>query len=220
MDARRPVTLAVCPPELFPPLATLALARRADVFVAGDTFAYARGARANRMRLRTPDGWSWATAPLDGARAGAPLAETRLAPTAAWATRLARMLRFNYGRAPYYEHYIPEVDALLHAPHGSAAAFALASAALAFGWFGLAAPVPASSLAGVPSTLAAIVAERGAGRLLSLPATHAHDAAVAPADALAWSEPAYRQAFPGFVAGLSCLDALFNRGPHARDLIA
>ena len=217
--------LAVRLPELFPPLATLALAAdvqtRGGRFVVGDAFGYTRTQRANRMRVRTPDGATWATAPLVGATLGRRLDRLALAPTAAWASRMARTLQHAYGQSPFFAHYGDEVVSLLGAPHASAAALALASTAWLFARAGLAPPVAASSLVDTathdaPLTLAALVEASGAARLLALADTAAHDARHAPTDEVTFEERERRQMFDGFVPGLSGLDALFLYGPRLR----
>jgi hypothetical protein len=211
--------LAVRLPALFPPLDVLALAARAGRFVVGDTFPYTRSAWANRTRIRTPQGWMMLTAPLAGAALGRPLCDVPLAPAATYAPKLVRALQFNYGGSPFHAHYAPEVEALLHTPHPSAAALALASMRWLFAAYGLAPPEAASALPGAPATLAAVVAATGADRLVALPDTAAHDARVAPCERFEPPAPTYRQPFPGFVPGLSALDALFMRGPEARLLL-
>lgn len=219
--------LAVRLPELFPPLATLVLAARVEAaggrFVVGDAFGYTRTQRANRMRVRTPDGATWATAPLVGAALGRRLDRIALAPVAAWAPRMARTLQHAYGQAPFFAHYGSDVVALLAAPHASAAALALASTAWLFARAGLASPVAASSLVAAPHdgplALADLVAATGAARLVALADTAAHDARHAPTDVVAFEERPRRQMFDGFVPGLSGLDALFLYGPRLRTWI-
>ena len=234
------MTLAVRLPELFPPLATLALAARAGaaggVFVVGDAFGYTRTQRASRMRVRTADGWTWASAPLVAASLGQRLDTVALAPPRTWAPRLARTLQHAYGQSPFFAHYGPDACALLAAPHASAAALALASTAWLFARFGLAAPVAASSLVPAASastsgdsaalTLDALCAATGATRLLSLSDTAARDERVRPVEVVEAAERPRRQMFEdaagvagGFVGGLSALDALFLYGPAARQWI-
>lgn len=218
--------LAVRLPELFPPVATLALAahveRQGGRFVVGDAFGYTRTQRASRMRLRTSAGVTWATAPLVDARLGARLDGLALAPTTSWAPRIERTLQHAYGQAPFFTHYADAVRALLAAPHASAADLALASTAWLFARLGLATPTTASALvpdaAGLetPLSLAAVVAAAGADCLVALPDTAAHDARVAPTDVFAFAERPRRQRFDGFVAGLSALDGLFFYGPRLR----
>jgi len=212
--------LAVRLPAFFPPLDVLALAARAERFVVGDTFPYTRSAWANRTRIRTPQGWMMLTVPLAGAALGRPLREVPLAPVAAYAPKLVRALQFNYGGSPFHAHYAPEIEALLYTPYSSAADLALASMRWLFAAFGLMAPEAASALPGAPASLAGVVSATGATRLIALPDTANHDARVAPCERFDPPAATYRQPFPGFVPGLSALDALFMRGPEARLLLA
>lgn len=224
------MTLAVRLPDLFPPLAVLALAAQAETeggaFVVGDVFGYTRTQRANRMRLRTADGWTWATAPLAGATLGQRLDTVALAPTLPWARRMTRTLQHAYGQAPFFAHYGPDVAAILAAPHASAASLALASTAWLFARFSLPAPIAASALVSetaggdaedaAPLTLADLVDRSGATQLVALPDTAERDARTRPTNVLPFVERPRRQMFDGFVPGLSALDALFLYGPDVR----
>ncbi len=211
--------LAVRLPAFFPPLAVLTLAAKASRFVVGDTFAYTRTAQANRTRIRTPQGWMALTVPLAGAAHGRPLCEVPLAPPSAYAPKLLRALQFNYGTSPFHAHLAPELAELLHTPYPSAAALALATMRWLWAAFGLPAPEVASALPGAPATLADVVQACGVRVLIALPDTHKHDARLAPTVLCVPPAHEYRQPFPGFVPGLSALDALMMRGPEARFLL-
>lgn len=213
--------LAVRPPAYFPPLAVLALAARADVFVVGDTFAYSRQSGMNRARIRSTAGAMWLTVPVGtahGRRADAIV----LGGWPEAARHAKKALRFGYGKTPFYEHYADGLHALLDASHATLADLAVATTVWLFEHFGLAAPLRASALPGAPGDLAAVVDTASPASLVALPGAVAHDRAAVPVpvEALAWTEPTYRQPFPGFVPGLSALDALLMRGPDARALLA
>jgi len=214
------VRLVVCPPLYFPPLSVLALAARADRFAMGDTFVYSRQSGMNRMRIRSTAGAMWLTVPV-GTAHGRRVDEVRLDGWPEAARHAKKALRFGYGKAPFYEHYIDDLHALFDTPFATLADLTVASTAWLFERFGLDAPLRASALPGAPGDLAAVVEAVSPSSLVALPEALAHDrAAVAtPVEAMAWTEPTYRQPFPGFVSGLSAVDALLMRGPRARDLL-
>lgn len=222
--------LAVRPPAYFPRLAELALAARAEALVLGDTFAFSRQSTHNRARIRSTAGAMWLSVPV-GTAHGRRLDGVALDAWPEAARHARKALRFSYGKAPFYEHYADALDALLAAEHSTLAALACATTDWLFARFGLPAPRRASSLPGAPATLAEVVSALPATSLLVLPETLARDrAALAspvealpvealPVEALDWAERPYRQPFAGFVPGLSALDALMMRGPHARALL-
>lgn len=213
--------LAVRPPAYFPPLAVLALAFRADAFVVGDTFAYSRQSGTNRTRIRSTAGAMWLTVPV-GTAHGRRVDEIALDRWPEAARHAKKALRFGYGKTPFYEHYVGDLHALLDRPYATIADLAFATTAWLFERFGLDAPRRASNLTNTPGDLAAVVEALRPAALLTLPEAFAHDRAAVPVpvEALEWVEPTYRQPFPGFVPGLSALDALLMRGPHARALLA
>jgi hypothetical protein len=219
---------AVRPPEYFPRLEYAALLLAADRFVVADTFAFSRQAGQNRTRIRTAEGpgWQWLTVPRRHTAPGTPLLALPLDAARPWARTHARALRYNYGMAPFYEHYREGVEGLLGRPWPSLGALAAATvewtARQLRAETGL---VRASDLPGAPATLSAVWEALGAPSVLgTLPESAGRDAARLASyrprvQVLDFQEPERRQNFPGFVGGLSVLDLLFNHGPGAADLL-
>jgi hypothetical protein len=201
--------VAVATPPFAPPLAFFARWQRADLLVAGDTFAYSRRSAASRTRIQTPEGLLWLGVPVDSGQTGRPLHQVRLATHATdarlpWPRKLARTLRFTYGTAPFYAHYASRLKELFEQPHPSLAHLNVALLGLLAGWLGVTTPlVLASELSGAPPT------ER---EVLDVLSARSPGAAVAET---AYHE-APRYAHNGaFVPGLSALDALMAIGPEA-----
>ena len=217
---------AVRPPEYFPRLDYAALLLAADRFVVADTFPFSRQAWHNRTRLRTPEGWQWLTVPRRHAEAGAPLLALPVDDAAPWTRTHRRTLRYDYGMAPYFEHYREGVEGLLGRPWPSLGALATASVQWAARQLRAETEVVrASDLPGAPGTLPAVWAALGAPAVLgTLPESAERDAerlaAFGPTvRALVFAEPERRQNFPGFVGGLGVLDLLFNYGPSAAEVL-
>lgn len=195
----------VATPPFLPPPAFFARWHRADLLVAGDTFAYSRRSTHNRARIQTPEGLLWLTVPVEGGQTGASLRSVRLARHATdarlpWPLKLARTLRFVYGTAPFYAHYAPQLERAFAAAHPNLAALNLALLRLVGGWVGVETPLAcASDLPGAPSG--------EAGARAAVP--HA-----APAPEAAAEPPRYAHN-GAFTPGLSVLDALMAVGPEA-----
>jgi hypothetical protein len=217
--------LLIIPPEYFPAPSVLAAALCADRVVLADTYQYVRQSRQNRAAVRSPDGMQWLTIPLEGGQHGVPIDRCRIAERDDWRSRHLKAIRFNYGRSPFYEHFVPDLERLI-APKrraeeggGWLSDVTCATAELLLHWLDVASPVVrASALAGRPATLAAIRSAFPDHQPVvtgdRVPSDDPRDVRVVRLDPLS-----YRQAFDGYQPGLSGLDLLLNLGPDARRLL-
>lgn len=198
-----------CPPDYLPGFAFWAAALRADEVLLVTGAQYVRQSNHNRARVRTPEGAQWLTIPVRRGQFGSPLREMEISPEGSWWRHHSKALQYNYGSTPFYEHLMPELR-----PHLTAEATRLIEVSVplihlcarwlqceaafqevethakGFGWSGGEAGAPTGSQA----------------------------PAVPPAST-PQPTPTYRQAFEGFVPGLSIIDLLFNHGPRARDIL-
>ncbi len=208
--------LAVRPPDYFPPAAHAALLASAGRVVLADTFAFSRQSTHNRARIATSQGPQWMTVPRTRAAVGTPLDRVEVVADG-WPRKHVRTLRSAYGMAPFAEHLLPEVEALLAGTHASLGALAAATTAWALRRLGATADVAlASALPGAPATLADVWDAAGRGPLLSL--TPDRDAAAVPdVRPFDYAEPPRWQVWgEALTPGLSVLDVLLTHGPDAR----
>jgi hypothetical protein len=219
---------AVRPPEYFPRLEYAALLLAADRFVVADTFPFSRQAWQNRTRIRTPEepGWQWLTVPRRHTAPEAALFTLPPDDAAPWGRTHRRALRYNYGMAPFYEHYRQGLDALLARTWPSIGALAAATVAwTARQLHATVEVVCAADLPGAPETLPAVWEALGAPpALATLPESAERDAerlaGYGPrVRVLCFDERPRRQNFPGFVGDLGVLDLLLNYGPDAAALL-
>ena len=210
----QPPLLAIRPPDYFPPAAHAALLASAGRVVLADTFAFSRQSTHNRARIGTAQGPQWITVPRGHASVGTPMNRIAVADDG-WARRHLRALRSSYGMAPFADHLLPEVEALLAGRHASLGALAAATTAWALGRLGATPDVTlASALPGAPATLENVWQAAGRGPLLTL--TPDRDAASVPSVCpFAFAEAPRWQVW-GDAPGLSVLDVLLTHGPDAR----
>ena len=210
---------AVRAPEYLPRLPFAALLLAADRVLLGDTFRFSRQSAQNRARIRTSQGAQWLSVPR--VHAGTPLALLDLAVVDdGWRVQHARAVRVAYGMAPFYEHYAPSLAALWAEPAASLADLTVASVRWVARQLGARCAIErASDLPGAPASLDAVWRACD-GPLLTLSEALARDRQLgAGLVELAFEEPARRQAFPGFVPGLSVLDLLMNHGPASAEVL-
>lgn len=191
-------SLLIVAPEYFPRLAFFGEIQRGRVDHMDLSRPYTRQTFQNRTKIRTPSGWQWLTIPVKKQEKGTPLAQMEIDYSSKWVQDHLKGLRYNYETAPFYEHYIPSITSLLSERHSKL------------------------------SDLTSITVDWGIETLklkpLGLfPRTNSGDPQLITPPSIVSEpivrEPVYRQNFPGFEPGMSWLDALFNLGPMARELL-
>lgn len=229
--------LAVLQPGYLPWLGYFEQLMASQAFVHLDDVQYDKHGWRNRNRVRCAggDGWCWLTVPVRSrGRFGTALCETEIDGTKPWARTHWRTLEQCYGRAPHFHRYGPELRALLLDKAWTRLVeldLALAewlARCLGVSWTHT---VRASAL-GVPRV--GSPTERLVAMCERLGATEYYTGAAARdyLDATAfekvgvrvtfqdYAHPTYPQILPGFVSHLSALDAVFNVGPYACELVA
>lgn len=213
--------LAVRPPEYFPRLSYIALMQEVDVFVVADTFQYSRQSFQNRARIRTPQGWSWLSVPLQGRQHGLPISQTVIDNRTAWASKHRRALEYNYRQTPFYDYYEANMASFFEKSWITLGDLATGSLMMIHKMYGLRCElVLGSALPGAPDTLASIVESMDFNELLVGADTYEQDASVVSgARRFEFDEPTYRQHFDGHELLLSSLDLFFNYGPEAGNML-
>jgi hypothetical protein len=122
-------------------------------------------------------------------------------------------MAFDLGTTPYYDHLRPEVEDVLSRPYESLADLNVATIKMLARWLGVAGRFRcASELPGSPGSFAAVVDVLRPETVLSLPEAALHDSRFTHALPITWVEAPRPQRFPGFVPGLSALDAVAHLG--------
>lgn len=112
--------VAIHQPHYLPWLGYLAKMDAADRFIFLDTVQYEKNGWQNRNKIRTPDrdgahGWQWLTVPVR-ASLGTAIREVAIDTAQPWARKHCQAIRLNYGRAPYFDRYFPQLESLLSRP--------------------------------------------------------------------------------------------------------
>jgi len=83
--------------------------QKSDVFVFYDDVQYDKGGWRNRNRIKTANGSTWLTIPVN-APLGTPINEVKIDWRHGWARKHRAQLAQSYGKAPHFDQYVPMLD--------------------------------------------------------------------------------------------------------------
>lgn len=100
--------VSVHQPQYIPWLGYFDKIRRSDLFVFLDNVQYKEREFQNRNKIRTKDGWLWLTVPVVSKGLGRQLiADVAIDNSVDWAREHLLSLKSAYGRAEFFERYLP-----------------------------------------------------------------------------------------------------------------
>lgn len=113
-----PRTLAVLQPGYMPWLGFFDQVKRADLFVIYDDVPFDKHGWRNRNRIKSPQGYQWLSVPvLHRGRSGQLNKEVEINYQQNWQKKHLKTIAQFYAKAPFLEHYLPALDAILNASH-------------------------------------------------------------------------------------------------------
>lgn len=221
--------VAIHQPQYLPWLGYLDKMDQADAFCFLDNVQFTKNEWQNRNRVRTREGWLWITVPVLH-DFGQKVMDVRINNLVPWAKKHRRTLKQCYSRAQHYKEWAALLDEVLEKPWEKLSDLNIAAARALAQAFGVSTRlVRASKMGPLPDTpnerLIAILKAMGADTYLAgsggknymdLSLFEEAGIRVAFQD---FRHPEYTQAQPGFVAGLSAVDLLYNCGSRGMDLV-
>jgi len=185
-----------------PPVQAMAAIIRAGALFLEANEHYQKRSYRNRCHIAGPQGIQRLSIPLKGGRnTHMPIRELRISDAFDWRHRHLQALKTAYGRAPYFDFYMPELEAMIRKDH----LFLFELNRTLLEWL-------CRSFDCEVAIRETEVFDRSPGSLDLRGKFHPGDA-----PALA-SMPTYYQVFAernGFIPGLSALDLLFHLGPES-----
>ena len=226
-------TIAISQPTFLPWAGWFDLADQVDLLIVLDDVAFSKQSWQQRNRIRTREGLSYVTVPVQSAgRLGQLIRETELA-SAVFVEKLLRTIAQNYGRAPFYAHYFAELSQVMRAGAATGKLAELNCGLIE--WLArhleVQTPRVRSSELGVDGKRGAHVAklcERvGASRYVSPPGAEEYliedrgefDSRAISVSLHVYEHPIYKQCFEPFVPYASVLDLLLNHGEQAGAIV-
>ena len=202
-----------------------------DTFILLDDVQFRKNYFQNRNRVRTSNGWTWITVPVERFGHSTRINEVRIALTSnpRWTQKIETTVHHAYGRAPHFESVFSEFTHYLRKTNHSLVDLNIALIRWMLKGFGVQCKVLLSSSFESNAT--------GSQRILELCLAVGADTYVSGVsgrdyldlDAFKRSEitvefqefyhPVYKQLHPGFVPLISALEGLFLFGPSSNQLL-
>ncbi len=214
-------------PHYLPWLRYVDKVARSDLFVLLDDVQYTKNGWQNRNRVKTPQGWTYLTVPVEDPF-GRTIREVRVCNREPWRKKHWNALRTHYGRAPHFRRYAEAFEDVYAREWESLCELNLHLLGVVLDALGVRTRLVRSSDLGVPGrgTERLVAICRGLGATAYLTGDYAarnhlevglFEEAGVEVRLQNWSCPTYRQQFPqaGFLPDLSIVDLLFNEGPGA-----
>lgn len=219
-------------PQFLPYLGFFYKIARCDLLVLMDDVQFLERGHQHRNLIKMQTGTQWLTVPVRQQR-GQLIKDVKIDDQQRWARKHWAALRTNYSGSPFWKELAPELEAILvHKSHTNLSDLDCELLSWAMRQLGLATPMRLSSTLDVEGeqsqrhinickAVGATTYVSGSGGRLYMDLQLFADAGIEVRFAEFTARP-YPQLYPqhGFVPNLSVVDALFNVGPAARDLIA
>lgn len=210
--------IAALAPDYFPGIEYCAVMASVERFVVVDSFQYSRQSFQNRARLRAPDGYQWISIPLIGGQFGKAIQDVRIDNTQNWAKKHEKALVYNYGKAPFFEHYASDVFDSIRSGSELLGSVTVDTVVLVHRLLDLESELIIGHMArrfaeGMPESppVEELLFPENCQRSPYC-AKHRHRI-------MRFEHPNYRQQFSGFESGMSVLDLLFGYGPAATGIL-
>lgn len=218
-------------PEFIPWLGFFHKASLADVLVLLDDAQFTKNYFHNRNRVRTKDGWSWITAPVEKSALDTPMNAVRIAETnnPRWRDKIESAVRLSYGKAPFFDAAFDQLGALFESSGPLLVSLNIPIVEWLLEAFGLHPQVLRSSDMGIASTASQrildICERAGGSTYISgvsgvdyLDLASFQEAGIA-IEQQNFHHPIYPQLHPGFAPQISAVEALFLFGGECGQLL-
>lgn len=218
-------------PNLYPYGGFFAKANAADIFVLVDNTQYVPKQYQNRNRVRLHQGQVvWLSVPvLHHGRFGQLINQVEIDSSKPWAHDHLRTLSLNYCRAPFFDRYFPEFEALLQQEWRLLADYNLAVIRLSLRLLGIATPIRIASALGIAGKASELIVDlcRKTQADTYLHGKHSLDyvdfdllrANGIQSRVQQFTAVPYRQTAPGFEPDLAILDILFHCGDRSLEIL-
>lgn len=203
----------------------------ADIFVILDSVQFEKNYFQNRNKIKTQDGWMWLTVPVKKMPLITLIKDIEISYDQNWQDKYLKSLQVYYAKAPYFTEYYPAIEQIINKHHAHLADLNIELLIFLLQSFGVTGKtiVRSSSMGlqavGGSAVCLEIAQKQGAHIYLAGPSgrdyLHLNDFAQAGIDVEFhhFDHPTYHQLHGDFLPYMASIDALFNLGPKAKDIL-
>lgn len=222
-------TVAIHQPDFLPYLGFFKKMQSCDIFLLYDNAQFSKNGYHNRNRIKTPQGKAWITVPVNSPQLR-PILSVGIDNARQWGRRVVETLQANYSRAPYFDSFASEFERVfvlssweklvdLNIRLLDLIQEALGLEVKIIRTSSLPEPDSANATGRLIEMTRAVGGNKylsGSGGVAYLDQSEFRDVAL---EFVVPPKSSYRQEWGGFVPDLSIVDALFNCGGEARNLL-
>ena len=222
------LTVSIHQPAYLPWLGYFDKIRQADLFIYLDSVQFQKQSYQNRNKIRTAEGWSWLTVPVEtkGRLYETPLSELRINNRIDWRRKHRVAIEMNYRKAPCFDEVMPLMEQFYLREWTQLSDLCFEMMRAFNECLGIRTDIrKASELGAVEGGKSELILNLckaiGAGRYLSgsLGRDYLDLRAFAERGVevifQSYAHPTYRQAYPGFEPNMAVVDLLMNeRAPE------
>jgi hypothetical protein len=207
---------------------------RSDIHIVLDHVSMDKNSKTkftNRNKIRTSQGWSWMTCPINSSSSGInlPINEIEIVRDMSWRSKHLRSLEVNYASAPFFRKHAIFFEELYRYDWQLLSPLLMKSTQYLLDELSIDTQILLSSNMSPRLKKSDLILELckkvGAKTYLSGPFgrdylnLEAFDANGIDVDFHEYVHPTYRQIFSGFESHMSVVDLLFNYGPESLGII-
>lgn len=220
--------VSVHQPQFMPWLGYFEKIARADRFVVLDGVQYKKNEFQNRNKIKTAQGWQWLTVPV-GYKFPMTISQVPINNKINWRNKHRQALISNYAKAPFFDHYRPQIETLYQTDWHHLTQLNQATIHFVVQALNIHTPIedptnwnlsedPTGRLVDICKHLQADTYLAGAGGRDYMDLEQFDQAGIQVVFQ-SFTHPTYPQLFGDFEPFMSALDLLFNCGPESLNIL-
>ncbi len=223
-------TVVISQPMFIPWIGLFEQIRMADVYIHYDDVQFPQGRSfMSRVQIKTTNGTSWLTAPIDRKKSGRLINEVVFSKREDWRTKHLKVIRQAYSKAPHFDAMFDLVETVYSFPSDQLSEFNIHAIEQILDWIGYAPRLLRSSSSGVGGSSTQRLVDlcnlvdadtyvTGLGALNYLEHEKFEENGIS-VRYMDYKKKSYVQQYGEFTPYVSIIDAIANCGDQVRDLI-
>jgi len=224
-------TVTIHQPNYLPYIGLFNKVKQAEVFIILDTALFSKNSVTNRNKIRTPDGWTYLTIPIERKNHQKPIKDVDLPKNNKWMENHWKSIMTSYGKARHFKEYRAFFEELYKSSFAKLAEINMKIIGYLLEQFNIDVEIIKSSSLDIGPNLrktdllikilkvvnaGVYLSGEGGKNYLELDKFKENRIEI---EFQRFEHPKYEQQFSGFVPYLSAIDLLFNVGKKSSGVI-